>query len=152
MSGLPYPGTCHPSRPRPGTPLVLAVDRLAPASRLSVAYGLDLLTDPDRGPATRRAAATGRPAASAPLRLFRQQGSSLGVVLVVPVTTPGGGPLQGVVYAAFGMDQLLRGVLGPLDQDVRLEIFDVGPAVGRARRHHRPARHGLRPAGREGAA
>lgn len=126
-SGLPYPRrlTVHP-KPAPGTRRLLVVDRLAPASPQSVAFGLDLLTDRDRGPAAQRAAATGRPAASAPLRLFRQRGSSLGVVLVVPVRRAGSGALEGVVYAAFRMDQLLRGALGPLGRDVRLEIFDVG--------------------------
>jgi signal transduction histidine kinase len=135
-SGLPYPPRfrVHP-RPAPSTRRVLVVDRIAPPSRTSVAYGLDLLTDRDRGPAARRAAATGRPAASAPLRLFRQQGSSLGVVLVVPVRPADGGPLEGVVYAAFRMDQLLRGVLGPLERDVRLEIFDAGPARAGATIH-----------------
>jgi signal transduction histidine kinase len=129
-SGLDYPPRLrvHPA-PTPGTQRLLVVDRLSPASRQSVAFGLDVLTDPDRGPAARRAAATGRPAASAPLRLFRQQGSSLGVVLFVPVRQAGSGALDGVVYAAFRMDQLLRGALGPPDPDVRLEIFDVGPTT-----------------------
>jgi signal transduction histidine kinase len=129
-SGLPYPRrlTVHP-RPAPGAAQLLVVDRLSPASPRSLAFGLDLLTDRDRGPAARRAAATGRPAVSAPLRLFRQRGSSLGVVLFVPVRQAGSGALDGVLYAAFRMDQLLRGALGPLGRDVRLEIFDVGSAT-----------------------
>jgi signal transduction histidine kinase len=96
----------------------------------SNAMGLDLLTIPERRRTARVALQTGNPAATAPLRLLsRNIPGSLGLLLMAPVYSRSTDAWAGVVYAAFRMDNLLRGILGALGPGVRTEIYDLGPAT-----------------------
>jgi signal transduction histidine kinase len=131
-SGLGY----GPFRPypalKPGDQETLVIDHLEPPPGNGRAFGLNFLSETNRRRAALLARRTGEPAATAPISLVQSGGSSLGIDLMVPVY---GGPpsltgapreWRGVAYAAFRMDNLLRGVLGT---GADLEIYDVGPAA-----------------------
>jgi signal transduction histidine kinase len=128
-----------PFRVRPpargaGAELVV-IGNVQPVRGNEAALGLDFLSEPIRRSAALLARRTGRPAATAPIRLVQDRQRRLAVDLMVPVY--GGPPSEtgeqrpwlGVAYAAFRMDDLLRGVLGDVPADVDLEIYDLGPAV-----------------------
>jgi signal transduction histidine kinase len=134
-SGLDYPVFRPHPRPRPGATEVLVIDRLEPPPGNSRAFGLDFLSEVNRRRAALLARRTGEPAATAPISLVQARGSSLGIDLMVPVY--GGPPSRtgaprrwaGVVYAAFRMDNLLRGVRGAQAKAADLEIYDLGPSA-----------------------
>ena len=134
-SGLDYgPFAIHPA-PTPQTSEMLVIDHLEPPRGNTPAFGLDFLSEANRRRAALLARRTGRPAATAPIRLVQGNGASRAIDLMVPVysgppsQTGGLRPWAGVVYAAFRIDDLLRGVLGRLGQHVELEIYDLGPAA-----------------------
>ncbi|HWI70366.1 MAG TPA: CHASE domain-containing protein, partial [Baekduia sp.] len=134
-SGLAYP----PFRPypplKPTDQEALVIDHLEPPPGTNRAFGFNLLSEANRRRAALLARRTGEPAVTAPISLVNTPGSSLGIDLMVPVY--GGPPSQtgaprewtGVVFAAFRMDNLLRGVLGAGAGGADLEIYDVGPAA-----------------------
>jgi signal transduction histidine kinase len=109
---------------------VLVVDHVEPPPS-GRRFGFNFLSEANRRAAALLARRTREPAATAPVRLVRSPGSSLGIDLMVPVfgTPPSqpGAPRQwrGVVFAAFRMDNLLRGVFGPS----AVEIYDIGPSA-----------------------
>jgi signal transduction histidine kinase len=133
-SGLPY----GPFRPypklKPDATEALIIDHLEPPPGNSRAFGLDLLSEVNRRRAALLARRTGEPTATAPISLVQTQGDALGVDLMVPVygTPPSetGAPRRwsGVVYAAFRIDNLLRGVLGDMS-GTQVEVYDLGPAA-----------------------
>ena len=134
-SGLKY-GPFKPYPPlKPGDQEALVIDHLDPPPGTTRAFGLNFLSEPNRRRAALLARRSGEPAATAPISLVNSRGASLGIDLMVPVY--GGPPSQtgaprqwkGVVYAAFRMDNLLRGVLGPSTGGADLEIYDVGPSA-----------------------
>jgi signal transduction histidine kinase len=135
-SGLEYPLFAPYPALKPTDQEVLVSDHLEPPPTNTRAFGINFLSETNRRRAALLARRTGEPAATAPIRLARSGGSSsLGIDLMVPVY--GGPPSQtgaprewaGVVYAAFRMDNLLRGVLGTGASGANLEIYDVGPAA-----------------------
>ncbi|WP_051221713.1 sensor histidine kinase [Conexibacter woesei] len=111
----------------------LIVDHLEPPPGNGRAFGLNFLSEPRRRTAALLARQTGDPASTAPIELVQTGGESLGIDLFVPVY---GGPPRtgeprrwaGVVYAAFRIDNLLRGILGPMD-GARVEVYDQGPSA-----------------------
>jgi signal transduction histidine kinase len=134
-SGLAYgPFRLHPAL-APDATEALIIDHLEPPPGNSRALGLDFLSETNRRRAALLARRTGLPAASAPITLVQARGSSLGIDLMVPVY--GGPPSQtgaprpwsGVVYAAFRVDNLLRGIVGAETSDVDLEVYDLGPSA-----------------------
>ncbi|HET6509398.1 MAG TPA: CHASE domain-containing protein [Baekduia sp.] len=134
-SGLDYPRfEAHPE-PSADTQELLVIDHLEPPPGNSAAFGLDFLSEANRRRAALLARRTGEPAATAPISLIQSRGSSLGIDLMVPVygspPSQTGAPRQwtGVVYAAFRLDNLLRGVLGPSAAGTELEVYDVGPSA-----------------------
>lgn len=134
-SGLPYGRFVpHPAL-KPGATEALVIDHLEPVRGNSPALGLDFLSEANRRRAALLARRSGMPAATAPIALVQSGGTSLGIDLMVPVY---GGPPSatgrprvwaGVVYAAFRIDNLLRGVLGAEAPDVDLEVYDLGPSA-----------------------
>jgi signal transduction histidine kinase len=133
-SGLPY-GAFEPYPPlKPDATEALIIDHLEPPPGTTRAFGLDFLSEGNRRRAALLARRTGAPAATAPISLVQARGSSLGMDLMVPVY--GGPPSQtgaprlwaGVVYAAFRVDNLLRGILGSVPGG-SLEVYDLGPAA-----------------------
>jgi signal transduction histidine kinase len=113
----------------------LISDHLEPPPTDNRTFGLNFLSEPNRRRAALLARRTGQPAATAPIAFARLSGSSLGIDLMVPIY---GGPPSltgaprewaGVVYAAFRIDNLLRGVLGTDASVADLEVYDLGPAA-----------------------
>jgi signal transduction histidine kinase len=110
-------------------------DHLEPPPTDNRTFGLNFLSEPNRRRAALLARRTGQPAATAPIAFARLGGSSLGIDLMVPIY--GGPPSQtgaprewaGVVYAAFRLDNLLRGILGTDTTVADLEVYDLGPAA-----------------------
>jgi signal transduction histidine kinase len=119
---------------KPDAQEALISDHLEPPPTDNRTFGLNFLSEPNRRRAALLARRTGQPAATAPIAFARLAGSSLGIDLMVPIY--GGPPSQtgaprdwaGVVYAAFRIDNLLRGVLGDAT-GADLEVFDLGPAA-----------------------
>ncbi len=113
----------------------LISDHLEPPPTDNRTFGLNFLSEPNRRRAALLARRTGLPAATAPISFARMPGSSLGIDLMVPIY--GGPPSQtgaprqwaGVVYAAFRLDNLLRGILGTDATVADLEVYDLGPAA-----------------------
>jgi signal transduction histidine kinase len=126
-----------PFRPYPkltaGESEALIVDHLEPPPGNGRAFGLNFLSEPRRRTAALLARRTGDPASTAPIALVQTGGQSLGIDLFVPVYSGpprSGEPRRwaGVVYAAFRIDNLLRGILGPMG-DARVEVYDLGSAA-----------------------
>ena len=113
----------------------LISDHLEPPPTDNRTFGINFLSEPNRRRAALLARRTGQPAATAPIAFPRTQGSSLGIDLMVPVyggpPSLTGAPRQwaGVVYAAFRLDNLLRGILGTDARVAELEVYDLGPAA-----------------------
>jgi signal transduction histidine kinase len=111
----------------------LIVDHLEPPPGNGRAFGLNFLSEPRRRTAALLARRTAAPASTAPIELVQTGGESLGIDLMVPVYS---GPPQagqprrwaGVVYAAFRIDNLLRGILGPTG-GADVEVYDLGPGA-----------------------
>jgi signal transduction histidine kinase len=134
-SGLDYPRfVVHPTPP-PGAQEALVIDHIERPPGNSQAFGLDFFSETNRRRAALLARRTGQLAASAPIGLVQARGTSLGFDLMVPVyggppsLTGAPRPWRGVVYAAFRVDNLLRGVLGDLRPGTDLEVYDLGPAA-----------------------
>lgn len=88
------------------------------------ALGLDLASDPRRREALERAARTGLPSATSPLRLAQVTGDRLGFLVVMPVRVNGGG-IIGFGLAVFQIGNLVDEIFAPLVRNgIRLEIFD----------------------------
>jgi signal transduction histidine kinase len=134
-SGLGYGSFALRPAPGPLTSEMVVIDHLEPTQGNTAAFGLDFLAEANRRRAALLARRTGRPAATAPISLVQAKDTSLGLDLMVPVyagplsQTGGLRPWAGVVYAAFRIDELLRGVLGQLGPHVELEVYDLGPAA-----------------------
>jgi signal transduction histidine kinase len=119
----------------PNAQEALISDHLEPPPTDNRTFGLNFLSEPNRRRAALLARRTGQPAATAPISFARMPGSSLGIDLMVPIY--GGPPSQtgaprqwaGVVYAAFRLDNLLRGILGTDATVADLEVYDLGPAA-----------------------
>jgi signal transduction histidine kinase len=125
----PYPALT------PDAQEALVSDHLEPPPTDNRTFGLNFLSEPNRRRAALLARRTGQPAATAPIAFARMPGSSLGIDLMVPVyggpPSLTGAPRQwaGVVYAAFRLDNLLRGILGNNASVADLEVYDLGPAA-----------------------
>jgi signal transduction histidine kinase len=134
-SGLTYPRFATYPALTADAQEALISDHLYPLPRPDVKrFGINLLSEPNRRRAALLARRTGAPAATAPIAFATSKGSSLGIDLMVPVyggppsLTGAPRPWTGVVFAAFRMDNLLRGVLGS-HHDADLEIYDLGPSA-----------------------
>ncbi len=125
----PYPALT------PDAQEALVSDHLEPPPTDNRTFGLNFLSEPNRRRAALLARRTGQPAATAPIAFARMPGSSLGIDLMVPIyggpPSLTGAPRQwtGVVYAAFRLDNLLRGILGTDATVADLEVYDLGPAA-----------------------
>lgn len=136
-SGIPYPRfRVHPPGNRAR---YVPVAYLEPVQGNEQAFGFDLLTGRARRDAVERTQHTGRPAATAPIRLVQEAGAQRGFLLMVAVRNrsasladPTTLRFQGVVSAAFRMGDLLAGLLPREGEDFDLEIYDVGSGDARA--------------------
>ncbi len=88
------------------------------------ALGLNLAADPRRQEALERAARTGLPSATSPLRLAQVTGDRLGFLVVMPVRAADAAVI-GFGLAVFQIGNLVDEIFAPLVRNgVRLEIFD----------------------------
>jgi diguanylate cyclase (GGDEF)-like protein/PAS domain S-box-containing protein len=124
---------------------MMVLDYLEPVAGNERALGFDLLTDPTRARAIEITQSTGRPAATAPTRLVQDPTNRKAFVFMLAVrnltgapTSPSTGRLQGVVTAAFEVDDLLAGILADRTPEDDFEVFDVGETASLAR--HVPSR------------
>ena len=87
------------------------------------AIGFDLTSDPDRKAAVEAAIATGRLAATAPIRLVQEKAEQPGILLIVPVS---GGPNgTGVLLVVHRMGTFLDGLLAPFDSMLTVRLVDL---------------------------
>ncbi|MDC8759150.1 CHASE domain-containing protein [Janthinobacterium fluminis] len=110
------------------------------------AFGYDMFSEPTRRAAMARARDWGAPALSGKVTLVQESGVApqAGFLMYLPVYRRGApqgrvaerrAALQGYVYSAFRMDDLMRGILGQAGSSVALEIFD-GSSITEAGRMH----------------
>ncbi|MDX6718640.1 MAG: hypothetical protein QOJ63_894 [Solirubrobacteraceae bacterium] len=124
---------------------MMVLDYLEPVTGNEPALGFDLLTDPARARAVEITQTTGRPAATAPTRLIEDPTHRKAFVFMLAVrnltgkpTSPRTGRLQGVVTAAFEVDDLLAGILADRTPEDDFEVYDVGETAAPA--HPGPSR------------
>ncbi|CAN5216685.1 hypothetical protein BH11PSE11_BH11PSE11_09600 [soil metagenome] len=100
---------------------------LEPMTENNRALGLDLLSEPVRAAAVKRAVASGRPTASEPVMLIHKEGSKHGILLAQATrfrATEGNGPSEGMLLVAIQTERYLKHALERVnfaDFGVRLE-------------------------------
>jgi DNA-binding NtrC family response regulator/CHASE1-domain containing sensor protein len=95
------------------------VHYVEPAASNSPVLGLDMRSEPGRRAALERAAATGLPVATSPLRLAQQGQRRLGFLVVMAAAT-------GWVLAVFRVQRLVERVFAPLlARGIHVEIRDL---------------------------
>src|SRR5829696_6243984 len=127
-SGLRYPRFAIHPRPTPATGRVAPITYLEPQATNERAFGLDFLSEPRRRAALGRTLRTGRPEATAPLRLIQEPAGQRGFLVMLAVDDPHGRP-TGVAYAAFRVGDLIDRIAPRRDRHAELELYDLGPAT-----------------------
>ena len=111
---------------------LLPIDYLEPQLGNERAFGLDFFSETNRRAAAIRARDTNAPAATAPITLVQETGSQRAFLVMLPIYLQGAAldtveqrraAFDGVVYAAFRMEDLINGVLG--EQAAAVQIVDV---------------------------
>jgi CHASE1-domain containing sensor protein len=124
-------------RPPGDRPEYLIIEYTEPAQSNEAAFGLDLLSEGERRSAVDRARVSGAAAATAPLTLVQETGHQTSFLLVLPIYRRAAAiataaerreAFLGVVYAAFRMGDLARGVFGKDAARLDLQVDDVGLA------------------------
>ena len=103
------------------------------------AFGFDMFTEPTRRKAMKRARDTGKPALTAMVRLVQETGIEVqnGFLLYLPLYTEGENEqtvaerksaINGWVYCAFRVNDLMKGILRDRFNDLCIEIYD-GPTI-----------------------
>jgi two-component system, sensor histidine kinase and response regulator len=114
---------------RNGHAIVTHIEPLAGNER---ALGFDALSEPARRAAFIASRASGRPAATGPVRLLQLPPDRKGLVLVLAIAERPGGPVTSVVAAAFDVRNLVGAIIGKRSE-YDLELYDLG-ASGTGRR------------------
>lgn len=136
-SGSPYPSGFRIT-PAGLRPRHVVVSYLEPVPGNQAAFGLDIAAEPERRATIERTQSSGRPAATAPVRLAPRTDDRRGIVIYLAARSTGGlvgsaaaGSFLGVAAVAIDMGAFMRGVLprGPMGDEI--EIFDVGMAGDR---------------------
>ncbi len=127
-------------------PLYVPVAYLEPANPMNRrAFGYDMYSEPIRRSAMQRAAETGSMAVTGRIVLVQERGSAVqtGFLAYLPLYRGAAMPLDpalrsdalvGYVYSPFRMDDLMRGVLGTIKPEIKLDVFD-GPVHDAALMH-----------------
>ena len=121
-----------PAMPRPEYHSIIYLEPFS--GRNLRAFGYDMFSEPVRREAMQRARDTGRPAVSGKVQLVQEttEGIQAGFLMYLPVYRYGAATgtvaerraaLQGFVYSAFRMDDLMKRAVGHL-RPVSLRIFD----------------------------
>ncbi len=107
-------------------PEYLPVFYVEPVTENFPVLGLDLLADARRREALERAARTGLPTATSPLKLAQVNDHGLGFLVVMAVRDPADERLLGFCLAAFRVERLVQKIFAPLvGRGVRMEIRDA---------------------------
>ncbi|WP_313952242.1 CHASE domain-containing protein [Accumulibacter sp.] len=124
-------------RPPDERPEYLVTEYTEPMKGNEAAFGFDLFSEDERRLAAEHARASGAPAATAPVKLVQETGSQASFLLMLPLYRNGASiatveqrreAFAGVVYAAFRMEDLARGVYGREADSFDLTVVDVGRA------------------------
>ena len=130
--------TVHPKTPlRNEYTSIIYLEPFTPRNQR--AFGYDMASEPTRREAMEKARDSGQTVISGRVKLLQETDKNIqaGFLMYLPVYSTGARPealsarrerLQGYVYAPFRMNDLMRGVLGAVDKDVALEIYD-GPTL-----------------------
>ncbi|WP_300341763.1 CHASE domain-containing protein [Accumulibacter sp.] len=141
-------------RPPGERPEYLVIEYTEPAVGNEAAFGFDLFSEGARRSAAERARATGAPAATAPVTLVQETAHQASFLLILPIYRNGAAlttieqrrdSFVGVVFAAFRMEDLARGVFGQDADSFDLTVVDLGQ-TGSAGADARPLLH-LEPPG-----
>jgi signal transduction histidine kinase/sensor domain CHASE-containing protein len=130
-SGLDYPRFMINPRPSRRTRRVAPITYLEPQATNEPAFGLDFLSEPQRRTALERALATGKPAATGPVRLIQEPADQRGFLLMLGVWNRHR-RATGVAYAGFRMGDLVGRVVPTDERPAALEVYDLGPTSRRA--------------------
>ncbi|MFG6456747.1 ATP-binding protein [Roseateles sp. BYS96W] len=122
-------------RPPPDEDMV-AIRLIEPLSRNLAALGVNLRSVPASRAATERAAATGRPAATAGLQLSQDRDGTIGVVVYQPISREGAP--QAFVFATLRPDLLLSRLAARWPEQLAACLVDVGAGATQARLAGRP--------------
>jgi signal transduction histidine kinase len=125
-SGLGYPR--FRVQPDPGGSPQAPIVYFEPRAGNAKAFGFDFMSEAHRRGALLRTLTSGRPEATAPVRLVQERGRQRGFLVMLGVKRPDGRP-RGAAYAAFRMGDLVRGAIGTRGRD-EIEIYDRGVAGG----------------------
>src|SRR5829696_2517538 len=128
-SGLAYPRFFVNPRPGPRVKRVAPITYMEPQATNEAAFGLDFLSEPHRSAAVERTLATGRPAATAPVRLIQEPARQRGFLVMLGVQNRRGDPV-GVACEGFRMGELVDEILPATTRDAELEVYDLGPSAG----------------------
>jgi signal transduction histidine kinase len=123
VSGLGYPAFAV--GPEPDRTPQAPITYLEPVQGNAPAFGFDFLSERNRRDAVLRTLRTGRPEATAIVRLIQERGHQNGFLVMLGVRRPDGRP-HGAAYAAFRMGDLVRGAVGGARRGDDLEIYDRG--------------------------
>lgn len=129
--------------PMPGQRLIAPVTYIGrPASRLRLAYGFDIYSEPNRRVALAQALRDRRPTASGRVLLVMDKGRPItpSFVIYMPVFTGQGQVLRGFVGAAFNADVFLDSALAmePV-RDLAVTLYDGKPDQQHLLAHSGPA-------------
>ncbi|MEI6105943.1 MAG: PAS domain S-box protein [Opitutae bacterium] len=114
-------------------PFLYVVTRIAPEAKNAMVLGLDIGSGNTRRAAAEEAMRTGRLVLSRRIRIIEGDQQIPGFLLILPVYRQGPAPttpderisaLRGWVYASLRIDQLMYGVIGSVDGQLDLDVFE----------------------------
>ena len=112
----------------------LIVKYIQPLAANPGALGLDLASEPLRREAALQAISSGRPTLSAPITLVQDLRRTPGMLLFVPVYSPGPEPadaaqrqarLLGLLLSPIVIDELLAGLIDVSDREIDIDLLDT---------------------------
>lgn len=137
LQGFPF-YAIHPVEQRDYYASVVYVEPFTPLNQRALGY--DMLSDATRRAAAERARDLGQPVISGKVRLLQETAAQAGFIMFLPVyrndaphlaVTERRASLNGWIYAAFRMDDLMQGLLSHYSQAVCIRIYD-GPQASPA--------------------
>jgi signal transduction histidine kinase len=119
-------------------PRHVVVSYLEPVAGNEAIFGLDVAAEAEARATIERAQSSGRPAATAPLRIGQKRGVQRGIVIYLPsrntaspIADRSSGRFLGVAAATIRMSDFMRGLLPRAALDQQIELYDVGMAGDR---------------------
>lgn len=128
------------TRRREAAPTYFPILYAEPLEGNEVALGLDInRQQPAVHDAAVAALASGKPTASAAVRLIQETAGQAGVAVIVPVLDPRGGPPRGLVEGVFRVGDMMESLLAGVDRrTLGVAVWDESPGAVREL-YERPA-------------